>query len=58
MKWIVVFAALLLGGCQATLISYNGKSQSAECPPVLRVTSFGNTVTITDGSECKKEIKE
>lgn len=58
MKGIVILLALMLGGCQATLISYNGKNQSAECPPVVRVISFGNTVTIADGSECKKEIKE
>ena len=58
MKGIVILLALMLGGCQATMISYNGGRQAANCPPVVRVTSFGNTVTITDGSECKKEIKK
>ena len=58
MKGIVVLLALLPGGFQATLISYDGKNQSADCPPVARVTSFGNTMTITDGYELIREIKE
>lgn len=57
MKGMLILLALLLSGCQATMISYNGGRTVADCPPVVRVTSFGNSVTVTDSSECKKEMK-
>lgn len=55
MKGTLILLALLLSGCQATMISYNGGRTAANCPPVVSVTSFGNSVTVTDGSECRKE---
>lgn len=57
MKGMLILLALLLSGCQATMISYSGGRVTADCPPVVRVTSFGSSVTVTDGSECKREAK-
>ncbi|MBJ3591166.1 hypothetical protein JGC56_08400 [Salmonella enterica subsp. enterica serovar Saintpaul] len=58
MKGMLTPLALLLSGCQATMISYNGGRQSKECPPVVSVTSFGTSVMVTDGSECKRETRQ
>lgn len=54
MKILLITAlALLLGGCSATMVSYEGGSKSTGCPPMVSIHSFGSNVTVTDGSECK-----
>jgi PBP1b-binding outer membrane lipoprotein LpoB len=54
MKTLLMAAvALLLGGCSATVVSYEGNSKDTDCPPVVSIHSFGSNVTVTDGSECK-----
>lgn len=58
MKSMLILLALLLSGCQATMISYNGGRTTKDCSPVVSVTNFGNSVTVTDGSECKRETKQ
>lgn len=49
----LTLAALLLSGCSATVVSYQGDAAGANCPPLVSVHSFGNTVTVSDGSTCK-----
>jgi PBP1b-binding outer membrane lipoprotein LpoB len=53
MKIIIPLLALLMGGCSATVVSYEGNSKNSNCPPVVSVHSFGSNVTVSDGSECK-----
>lgn len=55
MNWMLVLLTALLSGCQATMVSYHTGRTDDKCPPVVQVTSFGNSMTVTDGSECKKE---
>lgn len=54
---LVMFSALLLGGCSATLVSVQADGKTTNCPPVVSVHSFGNSVTVSDGSECKVTTK-
>lgn len=54
MKGMLILLALLLSGCQATMISYNS-ARTGVCPPVVQVQSFGSSVVIADGSECGKD---
>ncbi|WP_370610925.1 hypothetical protein [Klebsiella aerogenes] len=49
----LILAAVLLSGCSATMVSYQGNTVGANCPPLVSVHSFGNTVTVSDGSTCK-----
>ncbi|WP_234262250.1 hypothetical protein [Klebsiella aerogenes] len=49
----LTLAALLLSGCSATVVSYEGNTAGANCPPLVSVHSFGNTVTVSDSSTCK-----
>lgn len=49
----LTLAALLLSGCSATVVSYKGNDPGTNCPPLVSVHSFGNTVTVSDGSTCK-----
>lgn len=53
----LVFAVLLLGGCSATMVSVQADGKGTGCPPLVSVHSFGNSVTISDGSECKVTTK-
>jgi PBP1b-binding outer membrane lipoprotein LpoB len=54
MKIIIIpLLALLLSGCSATVVSYEGNSKNTECPPVVSIHSFGSNVTVSDGSECR-----
>lgn len=50
---LTFIACLLLNGCSATVVSYKSDGQSIDCPPLVSVHSFGNTVTVSDGSTCK-----
>lgn len=54
MKTLLIAAlALLVGGCSATMVSYDGNGKNIDCQPVVSIHSFGSNVTVTDGSECK-----
>ena len=46
-------AVLLLSGCSATVVSYEGNTAGANCRPLVSLHSFGNTVTVSDSSTCK-----
>jgi PBP1b-binding outer membrane lipoprotein LpoB len=59
MKTILMAAvAVLLSGCSATVVSYSKNNSGAECPPIVSVKTFGSSVVIADGAECKKEIEQ
>ncbi|MDY3572305.1 hypothetical protein [Enterobacter hormaechei] len=58
MRHAILLAIALLTGCSATLVSYNGKSPGTSCPPVVSVQSLGNSVIITDGSECVRKSEK
>ncbi|MDY3572498.1 hypothetical protein [Enterobacter hormaechei] len=49
----LILAAILLSGCSATMVSYQGNTAGTNCPPLVSVHSSGNTVTVSDGSPGK-----
>lgn len=53
----LIFTALMLDGCSATMVSVQADGKTTNCPPVVSVHSFGSSVTISDGSECKVTTK-
>lgn len=54
---IVVSMALTLSACQATMVSYRVDGRETVCAPVVSVESLGNSVTVTDGGDCKVSKK-
>ncbi|QKN82180.1 hypothetical protein [Scandinavium goeteborgense] len=53
MKALMLVAILVLSGCSGTWVHIEESGSQQACAPVVSVESLGNSVTVSDHSQCK-----